>query len=1730
MKYRFALLSLLAAAPLSAQVVITEFMADNTRTVADEDGAFNDWIELHNPAGAAVSLNGWALTDDAAAMQKWLFPDGVTVPAKGYLLVWASNKNKRVPGQPLHTNFRLNNAGEYLALVKPDLSAATAFAPAYPPQIPDLSYGPAAQTTVITAIAQGAAGKVMVPADGSLGTSWTSPAFDDSAWTAATNGIGFETGANEFGTGWIGDILADGPTGFYRLEETGVLGIAAANGGSLGGPGTGSYLNGVMQNVATVQSPAFPGWEVDNLGARFDGTNDKVDVPFNAALNSTSFSFTFWMKWNGTIAATHKCPLASRSSSPIQGYICYVLPTTQQISFWSGGAAAWDTLDAPNNATGIIAPNTWYHVAGTFDGTSNLKTLYINGAQVGQKTAAALVRNTQFPLRIGSGATEGAGSFWFPGDMDEVAVFNRALSAAEVQAQYTSATGAGTGTEAAAAIATQAPVGWWRLKDPGTATPVAAVNEGSAGAVANGTYNGAGTLGAAGPQSPSESGMPAGNKCFRMAGGGYVETPYSAALNPSVFTVECWARATGGAGSFRAAVSGRNDTGSQTQGYIFYAASGNTWQFWTGSGGSGAWDPINGPAVTLNTWVHLAGTFDGTTKRFYVNGTQVGTGASSTFNPNVARGLRIGAGQNEAAANFLFQGDVDEVGIYSRALSAAEISARYALGKNNTTPPPVNDFAGLINTGLQAQMLNTNASAYFRIPFTIADASAVDALTLKMKYDDGFQAYLNGVPVGAGNVPNTLTWNSAASERSSNAEAVVNETFSLNSALSSLQNGTNVIAIHGLNLGAANPDFLQLAQLDLTDVGTYSAIPLYLSTATPGAVNSNGTSTPGPAISAEAFTPTAPTVTDDIKVTCRVQPVFAPIATVTLNWRTAYNAVQLTPMLDDGTSGDATASDGIYTAVIPKAAIGYTQGAMVRWFMTATDTSANASRWPIFTAGQSAPEYFGTMIAATGFTTTLPVWYWFAQNTAAAATRGGTRGSVFYNGALYDNVFIRLRGGATSTGSKKFDFNTGAHCLINATVGSIEEANLNGTSLTTTDSIIRPAISFEMYRRAGHATLACFPVMMRVNGALDTGSGRGGVAYFVEQPDERWLDRMGYDRDGALYKMDQRSTLEPVFSDSSDGVQKKTRLTENNSDLQALVDAIHSSVPDDWARANPTVPPAFPPGFTATRTTKIFDIVNMANLVNYLSVRVIIADTDDTRKNFYLYRDTPGSGEWYVFPWDKDGTLGNALDAAPWVGHPLQGDWAHRKQNNEHQWNYLWEAAFTDAKVRPMVLRRLRTLKDKLLEPAVGAPEALADALWNPIIATTPVIAAYSGQTNAGIKSFFGIRRNGALSTTTSSGLYSVYAAANGIAAGIQIPAAQPANAVVSFGTVDYLPASGNQDEEFVQISNPNSYDVDISGWELKRGVEHTFEPGTVIRANDVMYVAAKKTAFRARTTAPSGAQQLFIQGGYKGTISARGEIIELWDPMDPVNLADDRLVTTLNTPSTPTPAQSALRITEIMYDPPAGGSFAAGEYEFIELKNTGATPLNLNGATFTDGITFTFGATTLNPGGYIVLVKNPAAFAERYGNTPVIAGTYTGALDNSGERLRIVDGVGEEVLDFRYEGTWYPNTHDSASLVIENDSAAYDTWGLQLSWRASSGPGSPGLMDPLPAPPFITGNNGATIHLTGIPGRSYLLQRSTELNAWGNLGLSVALPDGTFDAIDPAPPPVRAYYRVQAK
>src|SRR5262245_55020352 len=82
---------------LAGNVFISEFVADNTTTLQDQDGAYSDWVELHNPTGAAVNLDGYYLTDNSSNLTKWRIP-AVTIPVNGNMVIFASNKDRAVPG------------------------------------------------------------------------------------------------------------------------------------------------------------------------------------------------------------------------------------------------------------------------------------------------------------------------------------------------------------------------------------------------------------------------------------------------------------------------------------------------------------------------------------------------------------------------------------------------------------------------------------------------------------------------------------------------------------------------------------------------------------------------------------------------------------------------------------------------------------------------------------------------------------------------------------------------------------------------------------------------------------------------------------------------------------------------------------------------------------------------------------------------------------------------------------------------------------------------------------------------------------------------------------------------------------------------------------------------------------------------------------------------------------------------------------------------------------------------------------------------------------------------------------------------------------------------------------------------------------------------------------------------------------------------------------------------
>lgn len=100
-------------------LIINEVMASNATTTADQDGDFNDWIELHNRSDQPISLGGHGLSDNYNNPFKWVFPD-ITIMPSEYLLVWASGKDRIPTDGELHTNYSISAGGEEIVLTSPD--------------------------------------------------------------------------------------------------------------------------------------------------------------------------------------------------------------------------------------------------------------------------------------------------------------------------------------------------------------------------------------------------------------------------------------------------------------------------------------------------------------------------------------------------------------------------------------------------------------------------------------------------------------------------------------------------------------------------------------------------------------------------------------------------------------------------------------------------------------------------------------------------------------------------------------------------------------------------------------------------------------------------------------------------------------------------------------------------------------------------------------------------------------------------------------------------------------------------------------------------------------------------------------------------------------------------------------------------------------------------------------------------------------------------------------------------------------------------------------------------------------------------------------------------------------------------------------------------------------------------------------------------------------------------
>jgi hypothetical protein len=352
-------------------------------------------------------------------------------------------------------------------------------------------------------------------------------------------------------------------------------------------------------------------------------------------------------------------------------------------------------------------------------------------------------------------------------------------------------------------------------------------------------------------------------------------------------------------------------------------------------------------------------------------------------------------------------------------------------------------------------------------------------------------------------------------------------------------------------------------------------------------------------------------------------------------------------------------------------------------------------------------------------------------------------------------------------------------------------------------------------------------------------------------------------------------------------------------------------------------------------------------------------------------------------------------------------------------------------------------------------------------------------------------------------------------------------------------------DDDFIEIHNPGTLPVPMGGMRLTDdfinypqkhilpvlsfigpGGFHVFKA----KGNDATPDNPSELPFALDSTF-GGAALL----GTNGSIADRVDTVSQFRDQSTGRTPDgsaafaDFAVPSPGLPNDPLPGAlqallDSLRITEFIYKPNGGN-----DYEFIEMTNTGATPLQLGGVRFTSGVNYTFPeGTALAPGAFLVVCRNRTAFLNRFPNAASVLapGQYGGALDNSGETLTLSLPNPRDIaiLNFRYDTDWEPLTFNAGYSLTHVDASglAARDYNERESWTVSSVPdGTPGS----DGPPGITSPLAASV-IAGNP-FTYTITASRGPTLFGAAPLPAGLTVNTVTGVISGTPSVSGSYPI---
>ncbi len=945
------------------------------------------------------------------------------------------------------------------------------------------------------------------------------------------------------------------------------------------------------------------------------------------------------------------------------------------------------------------------------------------------------------------------------------------------------------------------------------------------------------------------------------------------------------------------------------------------------------------------------------------------------------------------------------------------------------------NYAGLIRTALPDRTM----AAYARIPFVVEEPAVVDELFVRLHYDDGVVIHLNGTAVGADNAPMDAVWNSSALEPRDPEGAVTLSEFDLTSRRNLLVAGTNLLAVHVLNVSTLPFAFSDLLLGAECEVRRYAPVPSgewrYFSLPTPGKRNTLGAEDAQPPV---AFAPERGFYDRPFPLTLSCPDSGATIVyTLDGSVPTRANGVTYTaPVTIDRTQVvRAMAWKANYEPSVP--------AAHTYLFVTnIVQQPAAPSGFPTGNWGNRAPDY------------AMDPWI---VNTLAYNSRmdGALKSLPSLSIAMpVDDLFGSVNGIYTHpssegweracsvewidpSGGDEFQINAGALMQGGAFKVAWNLTRKKSLRLAFRQKYGPGTLKFDLF--GGEAPTQFDSITLRAGGNDAYNNwGRANVQYLYDEFARCSIQAMGREasygtfvhlylnglywglynpvehvgaafaathfggeeadwdvRDQAAFKAGNANLWNAMIAQCSAGLS-------NNAAYQKL----QGNHPDGSRN------PAYPV------------LLDVSDYIDYMLLNIWIGNFDWPGNNWRAAGNRSAAGTGYKFlVWDAEWSLiseriGLQTDITG-VGSGAAEPYAKLRQNGEfrlrfadHVQRHCFDGGALSA---TSVVSRYTGMADGIEEAIIGET-----ARWGDQSGTRYTLENWRAMRANLLANYMPFRTAVVLQQLRNAGLY---------------------------------PA------------------VDAPVFNQLGGA---FPPGFALTmtASNAIYYTVDGTDPRQ---SGSGA----IQGTpYSGALALDRATLVKARARDAGGVWS-ALVEALFVPET----AATLRVSELMFhprNPPAGAtSWTAQDFEYVELVNPGPAPVGLPGLRFTQGIDFDFSAgrvASLDPGEHVLVVANLAAFTNRYPNWAAmqIAGEFQHrdsfppkALSDGGEDVRLEDGLGRTLAAFRYnDARGWPEAADGAGhslvpLAWEDQTEALDYGG---NWRASAFiDGSPGAVDPEP-------------------------------------------------------------------